>query len=113
MATARPQHVSKTVQKVGKSIGYFMNRMRLLVINAHPAFNYRERKQILVSNFLLGLCDKQLATSLKIATISTSNKAEHKTTKCKFAINNARIKKSYLNYLCIDYANKHFEREAT
>ena len=44
MATARLLELSKSCQDVGESIGDYMNRMRLLVMQAHPDLNYNERE---------------------------------------------------------------------
>ena len=89
-----------------------MNRMRLLVMRAHPDLSHKERKRILISNFQLGLRDQELATSLAIATLATSAEAERKATEGESAKKNARIKKSYSNYMSTDYPNEHFEGEA-
>ena len=58
MATARMQNLSRASQEVGKSIGDYMNRMRLLVMRAHPDLSHNERERILISNFQLGLRDQ-------------------------------------------------------
>ena len=58
MATARMQDLSRASQEVGESIGYYMNRMRLLVMRAHPDLSHKERERILISNFELGPRDK-------------------------------------------------------
>ena len=112
MVTARMQDLSRASQDADESIGDYMNRMRLLVMRAHPYHSYKERKSILISNFQLGLRDQELATSLAIATLSTSAEAERKATEGKSAKKNARIKKSYSNYMSTDYPDEHFEIEA-
>ena len=89
-----------------------MNRMRLLVIRAHPDLSHKERERILISNFQLGLRDKKLATSLAIAILSTSAEAERKATEGESAKKYARIKKSYSNYMPTDYPDEHFEGDA-
>ena len=58
MATARMQDLSMASQEVGESIGDYMNRMRLLVMRAHPDLSHNERERILISNFQLGLRDQ-------------------------------------------------------
>ena len=72
MATARLIELSKACQDVGESIGDYMNRMRLLVMRAHPDLNHKEREQILISNFQLGFREQELAASLTVASITTS-----------------------------------------
>ena len=37
-----------------------MNRLRLLVMRAHPELSHKERERILVSSFTLGLRDHEL-----------------------------------------------------
>ena len=91
MATARMQDLSRASQEVGESIGDYMKRMRLLVMRAHPDLSHKERERILISNFQLCLRDKELATSLAIATLATSAEAERKATKGESAKKNARI----------------------
>ena len=57
MATMRMQDLSKASQEAGEPIGDYMNSMRLLVMRAHPDLSNKEREQILISNFQLGLRD--------------------------------------------------------
>ena len=111
MATERMQDLSRASQETGESISEYMNRMRLLVMRAHPDLSHKERERILVSNFQLGLRDQELATSLAIATLSTSAEAERKATEGESAKKNATIKKSYSNYLSTEYQDEHFEGE--
>ena len=112
IATARLLKLSKACQDVCESIGDYMNRMRLLVMRAHPDRNHKERERILISNFQLGLRDQELATSLMIASITTSAEIERRATECESARKNARTKKSYTNYVSTDYSEKQFEGEA-
>ena len=42
MAIARVLELSKACQEVGESIGDYMNRMRLLIMSAHPDLNHKE-----------------------------------------------------------------------
>ena len=112
MATARMQDLSRASQETGESIGDYMNSMRLLVMRAYPDLSHKEQERILISNFQLGLRDQELATSLAIATLSTSADAERKAREGESAKKNARIKKSYLNYMSTDYPDEHFEIES-
>ena len=114
MATAGMKSVARASQEAGESIGDYMNRRRLLLMRrAHPDLSHKERERILVSNFQLGYHDKELATSLVIATISTSAEAEVRATGGESARKNAKIKKTFLNYMSIDYPDEQFEGEAT
>ena len=53
-----------------------MHRARLLVLKAHPDLAHAPRKRILISSFLLGLYDRQLASSLAVVKIQTAANAE-------------------------------------
>ena len=103
------QDSSRASQEAGEFIGEYMNRMRLLVMRAHPDLSHKERERILISNFQLGLRDQELATSLETATLSTSAEAERKATEGKSAKKTARIKKSYSNYMSTEYPDEDFE----
>ena len=98
--------------RVRKLANDYMNRMRLLVMRVHPDLSHKERERILFSNFQLGLLDQELATSVAIATFSMSAEAERKATEGESAKKNARIKKSYSNYMSTDYPDEQFEGEA-
>ena len=106
------QDLSSASQEVGESIGDYINRMRLLLMRAQPDLSHKELERILILNFQLGLRDQELATSLAIATLATSAKAERIATKGVLAKKNARIKKPYSNYMSTEYPDEHFEGAA-
>ena len=93
-ATARLHELKKAEQHAGESIGDFMNRLRLLVMRAHPELGHESRERILVTSFTLGLRDQELATSLTMASVATSAEAERRATEGESARRNARIKNS-------------------
>ena len=49
IAAARLQHLTRASQEVGEPISEYMNRMRLLVMPAHPDLSHKKREQILAS----------------------------------------------------------------
>lgn len=51
-----------------------MNRVNLVVLAAHRKVKHKDRKKILISNFIRGLYDNHLA--LQISTISPTTAAE-------------------------------------
>ena len=53
-----------------------MHRARLLVIKAHPDLAHAPRERILITSFLLGLYDRQHASSLAVVKIQTAADAE-------------------------------------
>ena len=53
-----------------------MHRARLLVFKAHPDIAHASQKRILITSFLLGLYDRQLASSLAVVKIQTSADAK-------------------------------------
>ena len=99
MATARLHELRRAEQQYGEPIGDYMNRLRLLVMRAHPELSHKERERILVPNFILGLRDHELSTSLTMASVSSSADAERRATEGESARRNARNKRSYSNFL--------------
>jgi hypothetical protein len=99
MATARMHELRRAEQQYGEPINEYMNRLRLLVMRAHPELSHKERERILVSSFTLGLRDHELATSLTMASVTSSAEAERRATEGESARRNARSKRSYVNCL--------------
>ena len=112
LATARLLEMSKACQDVGKSIDDYINRMRLLIMRAHPEMGHKVRKRILITSFQLGLRDQDLSASLAIASITMSAETERRATEDESAREHARIKKSYTNYLSTDHSEEQFEDQA-
>ena len=84
-------------QQRNESIRDFMNRLRLLVLRAHPNLCNKERERILVSSFILGLRDQELAISLTMASVSSSAEAERRATEGESAKRTVRQTKSFSN----------------
>ena len=99
MATARIHELRRAEQQYGEPISEYMNRLRLLVMRAHPELSHKERERILVPSFILGLRDHELSTSLTMASVTSSAEAERRATEGESARRNARSKRSYANYL--------------
>ena len=53
-----------------------MHRVRLLVLKAHPNLEHSARERILITSFMLGFHDKQLATLLAVVKVQTAADAE-------------------------------------
>ena len=99
MATARIHELRRAEQQYGEPISDYMNRLRLLVMRAHPELSHKERERILVPSFILGLRDHELSTSLTMASVTSSAEAERRATEGESARKNARSRRSYSNYL--------------
>ena len=76
MATAYLNALSSVAQERDESISDFMHRVRLLVLKAHPNLDHTSRERILVTSFMLGLYDKQLAANLAVVKVQTAADAE-------------------------------------
>ena len=76
MATAYLNALSNINQERDESIPDYMYRVRLLVLKAHPDLSFAARERILVTSFLLGLHDRQLASSLAVAKIDSAAEAQ-------------------------------------
>ena len=53
-----------------------MHRVRILVLKAPPTLDHTARPRILITSFIYGLHDRQLAASLVIVNIQTAAEAE-------------------------------------
>ena len=99
LATAYLNALSGVSQDRDESISEFMYRVRLLVIKAHPSLGHQQRERILVTSFLLGLHDRQLASSLAVAKIQTAAEAERLAAEGEAVRKDQRGRKSSFNYL--------------
>ena len=66
MATACLNTLATVTQNREETISDNMHRVRLLVIKAHPNVEHSARERILITSFMFGLHDKQLAASLTL-----------------------------------------------
>ena len=84
-----------------------MHRARLLVLKAHPALVHASRERILITSFLLGLSDRQLASSLAVVNIQTAADAERLAAEGEAMRRDQRYRRSTNNFLpegpsCLD-----------
>jgi hypothetical protein len=118
MATTRLHELRRSVQQIGESVSEYMNRLRILVLKAHDGLSHKNRERFIVSNFTLGLRDKNLSTALMMASVKNSAEAERKAVESESARANARIKRAYANFLPDeseqqvqqDYSESQYER---
>ncbi len=76
MATAYLSALATVTQDRDETILEYMHRVQLLVLKAHPNLEHSARERILITSFLLGLHDKQLAASLAVVKVQTAAEAE-------------------------------------
>ena len=76
-----------------------MHRARLLVIKAHPDLAHAPRERILITSFLLGLYDRQLASSLAVVKIQTAADAERLAAEGEAVRRDQRPRRSTSNFL--------------
>ena len=76
MATAYLGSLAAVAQDREETISEYMHRVRLLVLKAHPTFEHSARERILITSFMLGLYDRQLAASLAVVKVQTTAEAE-------------------------------------
>ena len=78
-----------------------MRRVRRLVNKAHPGLAQNVRERILTTSFLLGLYDRQLASSLAVAKIKDSAEAEKLAAEGESVRRDLKNGKSYMNFLAV------------
>ncbi len=76
MVTAYLNALAMVTQDREETISEYMHRVRLLVLKAHPNLEHSALERILITSFMLGLHDKQLAASLAVVKVQTSAEAE-------------------------------------
>ena len=69
LATANLNALASLSQTLDESISDYMHRAKLLVLRAHSNLAHAPRERVLITSFLLGLYDRQLATSLAVVKI--------------------------------------------
>ena len=72
MATAYLKAIAALAQDREKTISEYMHRVRLLVLKEHPTLDNTARERILITSFMVGLYDSQLAASLALVKIQTA-----------------------------------------
>ena len=76
-----------------------MHRARLLVIKAHLDLAHAPRECILITSFILGLYNRQLASSIAVMKIQTAADAERLTAKGETVRRDQRSRRSTSNFL--------------
>ena len=101
LATAHLNELASISQHRDESVSNFMRRVRTLVGKAHPDLAQPARERILVTSFLLGLYDRQLAASLAVATIHDSSDAERLAAEGESVRRCLKNRRSYMNLLVV------------
>ena len=99
LTTAYLNALASLSQKRDESISEYMHRARLLVLIAHPDLAHTFRERILITSFLLGLYDRQLASSLAVVKIQTTADAERLAAEGKAVRRDQRFRLSTNNLL--------------
>ena len=99
MATAYLGALAAVAQDREESISEYMHRVRLLVLKAHPTLEHAARERILISSFMLGLYDRQLAANLAVVKVQTAAEAERLAAEGEVVRRDQRTRKYTGNYL--------------
>ena len=76
MATAYLNALATVTKDRKQTILEYMHRVRLIVLKAHPTLEHSARERILITSFMLGFHDKQLAASLAVVKVQTVEEEE-------------------------------------
>ena len=76
LATAYLSALSGFSQERDETIAEYMLRLRLLVLKAHPDMPHAHRERILITSFVNGLYDRQLAASLAVVKPTSASEAQ-------------------------------------
>ena len=99
MATAYLNALATVAQDREETISEYMHRVRLLVLKAHLNLEHSARERILVTSFMLGLHNKQLAASLAVVKVQTAAEAERLAAEGEAVRRDQKSRKSSGNYL--------------
>ena len=99
MATAYLTALSNLSQSHDKSISDYMHRAQLLVLKAHPDLGHVPRERILVTSFLFGLYDRQLAASLAVVKINIAADRERLAAEGEVVRQDQRFRRSNNHFL--------------
>ena len=99
LATAHLNSFANLAQTQDETISEYMRRARLLALKAHPDLLHVARERILVTHFLLGLYDHQLASSLAVVKIATSAEAERLAAEGEAVRRDQKPRRFYNNFL--------------
>ena len=76
MATAYREALAAVTQDLEKTISEYMHRVWLLVLKVLPTLEQAAHERILITSFMLGLHDRQLAANLAVVKVQTTAEAE-------------------------------------
>ena len=76
-----------------------MHRVRLLALKAHPELTHAFRERILITHFLLGLYNRQLAKFLAVAYIKTAAETERLAVEGEAVTRDVRARRYFNNFL--------------
>ena len=110
MATAYLNALATVTQDREQTILEYMQPVRLLVLKAHPNLEHSASERILITSFMLGLHDKQLAASLAVVKVQTAAKAERLAAEGEAVRRDQKSRKSSGNYL-LHSISREFESE--
>ena len=96
LATTHMNSLAGLAQTRDETITEYMHRARLLARKAHPELTHASRERILITHFLLGLYDRQIAQSLAVAQIKTAAEAERLAVEGEAVTRDVRARR-YLN----------------
>ena len=99
LTTTHLNALASIAQDRDETISAYMRRVRLLVLKAHPNLEHSARERILITNFMLGLHDKDLASSLAVVRVQTAAEAERLASEGEAMRRDQRSRKSTGNYL--------------
>ena len=99
LATAHMNSLAGLAQTRDENIIEYMHRARLLALKAHPELTHASRERILITHFLLGLYDRQLAKSIAVAQIKTAAEAERLAVEGEAVTQDVRARRSLNNFL--------------
>ena len=76
MATAYLGSLAAVAHDREETISEYTHRVRILVLKAHPTLDHAARERILITSFMLGLHDRQLAANLAVVKVQSAAEAE-------------------------------------
>ena len=98
MAIAYLNALATVTQDREETISEYMHRVRLLVLKAHHNLEHSARERILITSFMLGLYDKQLAALLAVVKVQTAAEAERLAAEGETVRRDQKSRKSSGNY---------------
>ena len=99
LATAYLNALASLSKTREETISDYTHRSRLLVLKAHPHLAHAPRERILITSFLFGLSDCQLASSLEIVKIPTAADTERHAAEGEADRRDQRSRRSTSNFL--------------